>query len=141
MPGQPLPLSLTTQIMTCTVPSCGGEIRPSYIAAAPAVGVQPAKGEITHPASCQQCGKTYADVVSIPMTVEDLAMVRDRISESTRQELAAAATALPSGLYQVEISEDRARDFAAKAANLGLVVMANTVRQELNSLTLQRRQR
>ena len=75
------------------------------------------------------------------MTVEDLAMVKDRLSESTRQELAAAATALASGGYQVEIAEDRARDLASKAANLGLVTIANTVRQELNSLTRERRQR
>ena len=136
---------MTTRTRTCTEHSkdrtepCGGEIRPSYIAAAPIVGALAAKGETTYPAACQQCGKTYVDVVSVPMTVEDLAMVRDRLSESTRQELAATATALTSGGYQVEIAEDRARDLASKAANLGLVTIANTVRQELNSLTLQRR--
>ena len=129
---------MATRTTTC---SCGGEIRPSYIGAAPIVGALAAKGEITYPATCQQCGKTHVDVVSISMTVEDLAMVKDRLSESTRQELAAAATALASGGYQVEIAEDRARDLASKAANLGLVTIANTVRQELNSLTRERRQR
>ena len=138
---------MTTRSLTCTEQSrdrtkpCGGEIRPSYIAAAPIVGPLASKGDITYPASCQECGKTYVDVVSIPMTVVDLAMVRDRLSESTRQELSAAATELTSGCYQVEITEDRARDFAAKAANLGLATIANTVRQELSNLTLQRRQR
>lgn len=138
---------MTTRTLMCTELSgdrtkrCGGEIRPSYIAAAPIVGALAAKGEITYPAACQKCGKTYVDVVSIPMTVVDLAMVRDRLSESTRQELAATATELTSGCYQVEIAEERARDLAAKAANLGLVAIANTVRQELSSLTLQRRQR
>ena len=133
--------------MTCTAESadrstcCGGEVRPSYIAAAPIVGAQAAKGEMTYPATCQQCGKTYADMVSIPMTLEDFAMVKDRLSESTRQELAAGATELATGSYQVLIAEDRARDFAAKAANLGLVVMAETVRKELNGLALQRRRR
>jgi hypothetical protein len=80
-------------------------------------------------------------MVSIPMTLEDFAMVKDRLSESTRQELAAGATELATGSYQVLIAEDRARDFAAKAANLGLVVMAETVRKELNGLALQRRRR
>lgn len=138
---------MTTRTLTRTeqigdhTKRCGGEIRPSYIAAAPIVGALAAKGDITYPASCQQCGKTFVDVVSIPMTVTDLAMVRDRLSESTRQELAAAATELTPGCYQVEITEDRARDLAAKAANLGLAAIANTVRQELSRLALQRRQR
>ena len=128
---------MTTQTMTCT---CGGEIRPSYIATAP-VNVLTPKGEITYPAACQGCGKTYADTVSIPMTLADLDMVGDRLSKSTRQDLVATATELTQGCYQVEIAEDRARDLASKVANLGLVPLANKVRQELNGLTIQRRQR
>ena len=68
-------------------------------------------------------------------------MVRDRLSESSRQELAATATELTPGNYQVEIAEERARDFASKAANLGLAVIASKIRQELNGLMTQRRQR
>jgi len=132
------PQRMPTRMTTCPVP-CGGEILPSYIGPAPITGAQAAKGDMTYPATCQQCGKTYADVISLSMTVEDLAMVRDRLSESTRQELMAAATELTPGQYQIEIVEERARDFASKAANLGLVVMAGTVRQELNNLAAQRR--
>jgi hypothetical protein len=128
---------MTTQTMTCT---CGGEIRPSYIATTP-INVLSPKGEITYPAACQGCGKTYADVVSVPMTLADLAMVGDRLSKSTRQDLEATATELTQGCYQVEIPEDRARDLASKVANLGLVPLANKVRQELDGLTSQRRQR
>src|SRR5437868_9955315 len=102
---------MTTHTTTC---SCGSEIRPSYIGPAPIAGALASKGDITYPAACEQCGKTYVDVVSIPMTVEDLAMVGDRLSPSTRQELAAAATELTTGRYQVEIAEDRARDLASK---------------------------
>jgi hypothetical protein len=129
---------MTTSSLTC---ACGGEIRPSYIGPAPLVGALAAKGEITFPASCQKCGKTYPDIVSIPMTSDDLAMVRDRLSESTRQDLLATATEISVGTYRVDIAEERARDLAAKAANLGLLTIANTFRQELNSLMLQRRQR
>jgi hypothetical protein len=138
---------MTTRTTTCTAQradrseTCGGEIRPSYIGAAPIVGALAAKGEMTYPAACQRCGKTYVDVVSVPMTAADLAMVGDRLSEDTRRELARTATELTAGCYQVEIAEDRARDLAAKAANLGLVAIATTVRQELSSLTQQRRQR
>jgi hypothetical protein len=97
------------------------------------------KGEITYPAACQGCGKTYADMVSVPMTLADLDMVRDRLSESTRQELAATATELTPGCYEVEIAEGRAQDLASKAANLGLLAIATKVKQELNGLTIQRR--
>jgi hypothetical protein len=93
-----------------------------------------------YPAACQGCGKTYADVVSISMTLADLDMVRDRLSESTRQELTATATELTPGCYEVAMTEDRARDLASKTANLGLAPIANKVRQELSGLTIQRRQ-
>lgn len=129
---------MTTRTLTC---SCGGEIRPSYIAAAPIIGALASKGDITYPAACQGCGKTYADIVSIPMTLADLDMVKDRLSASARHELAATATELTPGCYEVEIAEDRARDLASKAANLGLVAIATKVRQELNGLAIQRRQR
>ena len=95
--------------------------------------------EITHPAACQDCGTTYADSVSVPMTLADLDMVADRLSPSTRHELEATATEVTHGAYAVEITESRASDFASKAANLGLAEMANRVRQELNALTVQRR--
>ena len=137
---------MTTRVATCTKPArdgavCGGEIRPSYSEAPATIDALTPKGETLHPAACERCGKTYADIVSVPMTVVDLDMVRDRLSESTRQELSATATELAPGSYQVEMTEDRARDLASKAANLGLAVIANKVRQELNVLTSQRRQR
>jgi hypothetical protein len=130
---------MTMRTLACK--SCGGEIRPSYIAPAPIIGALASKGDITYPAACQGCGKTYADVLAIPMTLADLDMVRDRLSESARQELAATATELTPGCYEVELAEDRARDLASKAANLGLLAIATKVRQELNSLTVRRRQR
>jgi len=136
---------MTTRTPTCTErggdrsEACGGEIRPSYSETAPILAALSPKGEITHPAACQRCGKTYADVVSVPMMVADLEMVGQRLSESTRQELVATATERTPGCYDVEMTEDRARDLASKAANLGLVVIANKVRQELNGLTMQRR--
>jgi len=129
---------MTTRTTTCT---CGGEIRPSYIAPAPIVGALAAKGEIVYPAACQQCRKTYADVVSVPMTIADLIMVGDRLSESTRQELMTGANELSSGCYEVEIQEDRALDLASKAANLGLGPIAGKVREELRNLTRQRQER
>jgi hypothetical protein len=138
---------MPTRTPTCTerrrdrAESCGGEIRPSYIAPAPIVGALAAKGDMTYPAACQRCGKTYVDIVSIPMTGADLDLVRDRLSESARQELMATATELTPGCYEVAIAEDRARDFASKAANLGLLVIADKIRQEVNGLTAQRRQR
>ena len=139
---------MTTQTPTmCTkragdrAEPCGGEIRPSYIGPAPIIGALAAKGEITYPAACQECGTTYPDIVSVPMTLADLEMVRDRLSQSTRRELQETATELTGGCYAVTITEDRARDFASKAANLGLGVLANKVRQELDGLMLQRRQR
>jgi hypothetical protein len=82
---------------------------------------------------------TYEDSVSVPMTLADLEMVADRLSPSTRQELESTATEVTLGVYEVEISEHRASDLASKAANLGLAEMANRVRQELNALTVQRR--
>lgn len=129
---------MTTRMLTCT---CGEEIVPSHIGPAPSNGVLPSKGEMTFPAACPGCGKTYPDVVSVPLTLADLEMVRDRLSESTRQELAATATERTPGCYDVVIAEDRARDLASKAANLGLAPIANKVRHELAALTLQRRQR
>ena len=137
---------MTTRTPTCTEKrrnaqeACGGEIRPSYIGPAPIVGASAQKGDITYPATCQVCGKTYPDTVFFPMTVADLAMVGDRMSKSTRLELEATATEqVSSGGYKVELTEDRARDFASKAANLGLLPIANRIRQELDGLTLQRR--
>ncbi len=138
---------MTSRSPTCTerrrdrAESCGGEIRPSFIDTAAIIGAMVSKGEITHPATCQGCGKTYADTVSVPMTLADLGMVGDRLSASTRQELEATATDLRGGCYEVEITETRAADLAAKAANLGLAVIANKIRHELSGLTLQRRQR
>jgi hypothetical protein len=138
---------MTTRTSTCTArvgdrgEACGGEIRPSYIGPAPIIRTTSAKDEITHPAACQQCGKTYADIVSVPMTLADLDMVADRLSASTRQELGVTATELTPGCYEVEMTEDRARDLASKSANLGLVAIASKVRQELDGLTIQRRQR
>ena len=82
---------------------------------------------------------TYADSVSVPMTLADLDMVADRLSPRTRDELEATATEVTPGTYEVEITESRASDLASKAANLGLAAMANRVRQELNALTVQRR--
>jgi hypothetical protein len=138
---------MTTHTPTCTERSadrseaCGGEIRPSYSETASIASAVSPKGEITHPAVCQRCGKTYADTVSVPMTLADFDMAGQRLSESTRQELEAKATELTPGCYAVEMTEDRARDLASKAANLGLAAIANKVRQELNGLTIQRRQR
>src|SRR5712691_2615586 len=59
-----------------------------------------------------------------PMTLADLDMVADRLSESTRQELNVTATELTPGCYEVELTEDRARDLASKSANLGLAAIA-----------------
>lgn len=138
---------MTTLTRTCTErvrntdEPCGGEIRGSYTAPAPMIGAMAQKGDITYPAACRVCGKTYADIISIPMTLADLEMVGDRMSKSTRQELEAGATELTPGSYEVALTEDRARDLTSKAANLGLVTIASRVRQELNGLTLRRRQR
>jgi len=137
---------MSTRTPTCTerrrdrAESCGGEIRPSFIDTASILGVA-SKGEVIHPAACQECGKTYADTVSVPMTRADLDMVGDRLSASTRKELEAMATERTPGCYDVEITESRASDLASKAANLGLAPLANKVRHELTALTAQRRQR
>src|SRR5947207_11878644 len=137
---------MTTRTLTCPErirdrdESCAGEIRPSFIGPPTILGAALTKGEITHPAACQRCGKAYPDLVAVPMTVADLAMVGDRLSESTRQELRVTATELTPGCYEIEMTEDRARDLASKAANLGLAAIANKVRQELNGLAIQRRQ-
>ncbi|HYE93028.1 MAG TPA: DUF2321 domain-containing protein [Terriglobales bacterium] len=127
---------MTTQTETCT---CGGPIKPSYIAAAPILGALAAKGEMTYPAACETCGTTYPDVVAVPMTAADMKMVRDRLSQSTHDELAATATEVGPESFKVVIAEARARDLAAKAANLGLTNVAKSLRQELDALTLQRR--
>ena len=138
---------MTTRIPTCTKSAgagsevCGGEIRPSYNETPATIDALSPQGERTHPAACQRCGKTYADIISIPMTLADLDMVADRLSESTRQELRVTATELTAGCYEVEMTEDRARDLASKSANLGLAVIATKVRQELNGLAMQRRAR
>jgi hypothetical protein len=138
---------MTAQPTTCTKSAgahgevCGGEIRPSYSETPTIIDALSPKGEQTHPAACQRCGKTYADVIAFPMTLADLDMVGDRLSKSTQQELRVTATELSPGCYEVELTEDRARDLASKSANLGLTVIANKVRQELNGLTSQRRQR
>jgi hypothetical protein len=126
---------------TRTCEACGGEIRPSYIGPAPILGAQASKGDMTYPAACQGCGKTYADILSISLTLADLEMVQDRLSPSTRQELTATAAELSPGCFDVALAEDRARDLASKAANLGLVAIADKVRHELNGLAKQRRQR
>jgi len=135
---------MTTQSTTCIAvtpqgQSCGGNIHPSYSGPAPILGAAAQKGSITYPAACGVCGKTYPDVVSIPLTLADLDMIGDRMSESTRLALQATATELSPGSYEVELTEDRARDFASKAANLGLTPIASRIRQELNGLTIQRR--
>ena len=137
---------MATRVETCTErlssrpEPCGGDIRPSYIGPAPITGATARKGDITYPASCAVCGKSYSDVISIEMTGDDLAVVADRMSPHTRQELEATATKLRSGGYEVQLTEERARDFASKAANLGLVPLAGKIRQGLSDLTLQRRQ-
>ena len=135
---------MTKRTSTCTrrrdhAESCGGEIRPSFIDTASIIGALLPKREVTHPATCLDCGMTYEDSVSVPMTLADLEMVADRLSPSTRQELESTATEVTLGVYEVEISEHRASDLASKAANLGLAEMANRVRHELNALTVQRR--
>lgn len=128
---------MSTRSKTCT---CGGDIRPSYIGPAPIIGALAQKGDVTFPATCQQCAKTHPDVVSVPLTRADIDLVGQRLSESTRQELQTTATELSPGTYGVELTEERARDLAAKAANLGLIVIANKIKQELTELTNQRRQ-
>ncbi len=80
-------------------------------------------------------------MVSVPLTPADLALIGDRMSESTRQGLKAAATEGEPGGYAIEMTEAAARDLAAKTANLGLTAIAAKVREELNGLTSQRRQR
>ena len=65
------------------------------------------------------------------MTRADLDLVGQRLSESTRQTLQATATEFTAGSYKVELTEERARDLASKAANLGLVEIASRVPQEL----------
>ena len=135
---------MTTRIRTCSAPTadrqgtCGGAIRPSYMATEVLQTAQAPK-EVTRPAACEQCGTTYEDVVSIAMTHADLDLVGQRLSPSTRQTLEAAATELTAGSYEVALTEDRARDLASKAANLGLVEIARRVRQELTGLTMERR--
>ena len=133
-----MPARTCTQRIRATAESCGGEIRPSYIATDAIVGARGQKTDVTHPAACAACGKTYVDMVSIAMTQDDLAMVGDRMSPSSRQELQVTATKLASGGFDVELTEDRARDFASKAANLGLGEFAHKIRQELATLTAQR---
>jgi len=138
---------MTTHSTTCTKRAgvlsemCGGEIRPSYSETPAITDGLLTKGESTHPAACQRCGKTYADIVSVQMTLADLGMVGDRLSASTRQELHATATELTPGTYAVAMTEDRARDLASKSANLGLAAIASKIRQELNELAMERRQR
>jgi hypothetical protein len=74
--------------------------------------------------------------VAVSMTLADLDMVGDRLSESTRQELKRTATEQTPGTYSVEMTETRAHDLASKAANLGLSTIANKIRQELDALTV-----
>jgi hypothetical protein len=138
---------MTTRTSTCTVQNdkesgqCGGNIHPSYIDIERGAFGEPKfpQGELTHPAACETCGTTYPDILSIPMTRADLELIGQRLSESTREELQALATELLPGSYEIEMTEERARDLAAKAANLGLPPIANKIRQELNGLTSQRR--
>jgi hypothetical protein len=137
---------MPTRTSTCTEKAknsdtpCGGEIRASYIGPAPIIGALAQKGDVTFPAACQTCGKTYADVVSVPLTQAEIDLVGQRLSESTRQELLTTTTELAPGSFGVELTEERARDLASKAANLGLLVIAKKIRQELDGLTTQRRQ-
>ena len=72
--------------------------------------------------------------IAVSMTRVDLETLGDRLSESTRQELLRTAAEQTPGIYAVTLTETRARDLAAKAANLGLTAIANTIRQELNTL-------
>jgi hypothetical protein len=74
--------------------------------------------------------------VVVSMTRADLDMVGDRLSPSTRRELHRTATEQAPGTYEVEMPETRARDLASKAANLGLIVLATRIQQELDALTL-----
>ena len=139
---------MTTQVSTCTKPTasgemCGGAIRPSRIEAAGAVlGVprQPA-AETVQPAQCERCATPYPDVVSVPMTGDDLQLIGQRVGESTRQRLKTVAKELTPASFQIEITEHDARDLASKAANLGLLPLAQKIRHELNGLTMERRGR
>jgi len=80
-------------------------------------------------------------MVSVSLTQADLMLVGDRVSENTRERLKAAATeGTPEG-YSIEMTEDAARELASKTANLGLTALAAKVREELDGLTSQRRQR
>ena len=83
----------------------------------------------------------YPDTISVPLSRAELDLVGQRISASTREELERAATEGPPGTFAVEVTEERARDLMAKAANLGLVSLASRLRQELDALTSQRRRR
>jgi hypothetical protein len=74
--------------------------------------------------------------IAVPMTHVDLDIVADRLSESTRQELLRTATEQTPGIYAVALTEARARDLAAKAANLGLVAIATTILQVLDAVTV-----
>jgi hypothetical protein len=138
---------MATRTVTCTAPvgrageSCGGEIRPSYTETAVSVGGALAKRDVIHPAACERCATTYADVVSIAMTLAEIDTVGQRLSPSTQHELEATATELTPDSYEIELTEVRARDFASKAANLGLMAISDKVREKLRELNLQRRQR
>ena len=72
--------------------------------------------------------------IAVSMTRADVDIIGDRLSESTRQELLRAATEPTPGIYEIALTEARARDLAAKAANLGLLVIATTIRQGLDAI-------
>src|SRR5262245_11946655 len=135
--------SATCAARNAKAESCGGAIRPSYIETVPPnLGdARRTPRELLHAAECERCGTRYEDEIQFTMTGDELHTVAHRMSESTRQELQACATEVVPGSFEVKLFEDRARDFAAKAANLGLVAIAAKVRQEMNGLTLQRRKR
>jgi hypothetical protein len=137
---------MTTETTTCTKALgavCGGAIRPSYFEDAPLISGQTPRphAAVLRAATCERCGQTYADVVSVPMAEADFDMIGDRLSVSTRQEMQATATAVADGSYMVLMTEARVRDLAAKTANLGLLPLAHRFRQELNGLDVQRHTR
>ena len=138
---------MVTRTVTCTATvghagqTCGGEIHPSYTETAARVGDFVAKGDLTHPAACERCATTYPDVVSVPLTLVEIDTVGQRLSQSARQELEATATELTPGAYEIALTEVRARDFASKAANLGLMVISEKVREKLRELGRQRQRR
>jgi hypothetical protein len=135
---------MTTRTTTCTKPSCDGQIRASYIdTQGSALGDLRTSSdkETVHPAECERCGTKYDDVLSVAMTSADLELIRQRLSESTRQKLQTTATEVTPGAYEIAMTEHDARDLASKAANLGLPPIANKVREALTGLTTERRQR